>query len=148
MIGVAMPQLDILYHQINPPVPGMLYLLESLTRGVPWNLPKHRRLLPVLLLSLYNLIIRPYCKDNTYLCHRTLGEVELVPSWKLHPSSVVFLALEGTLNTSRAERWSSTSPSFKSCSLQQWPACRTCWCNSGTRVTGITNHLKKKHNWT
>lgn len=33
------------------------------------------------------------------------------------------------------------APKYRPDNLQQWPACKTCWCSSRTNVTGVTNHI-------
>lgn len=52
-----MPQLDILRHQVKPSVPrNWLYHIELLAKRV--DTYKHKRLLPMVLITLYNCMIQ------------------------------------------------------------------------------------------
>lgn len=83
-MGEMMPQLDILYHQVNPSVPGMSYILLSIWPKGSQRTSKHHRLFLRPLLILQNLTVRLLLKTPlTYVIKH--GEMELEPNSKFHP---------------------------------------------------------------
>lgn len=52
-----------------------LHFVESLAKGVPYPYPKHYRLVPMLLITLHKMKIRPY-----YICHQTLRNRDWYPT--------------------------------------------------------------------
>lgn len=69
VIGEAMPQVDIVYYQVKPPVPGMAYVLLSCwPKGFPGN-STTAKIFPRLLVPFHNLMVRSTSEDSTYICH-------------------------------------------------------------------------------
>lgn len=56
---------DISCYHVKPPEPEMHYSVLSHWQQVP------KRLLPLLLVTLHNLVAKPYAKHTTHLCYQT-----------------------------------------------------------------------------
>lgn len=116
-----------------------LYLLKSLTWGVPWFLSKHGYYHGRCLLS------TTWCWDpitEGTTCNKT-RELKPVPIQKVHPYWLAFKVHEGRLSNKRGGRQTPVAYSYECCSLQQCRACNTYFCNSDTNVMEVTNHFFK-----
>lgn len=125
---------------VKTPVPGMSYILmshwpkESNRTSCPHPHFKHHRPLPRLMVTFYNLI----AEDNAYVIKH--GEGKLVLNWRLYLCWLALIVLECALPiTRRGKRINSLS--YKPCHMQQWPACKIYWCNTGTNATGVTTYF-------
>lgn len=96
----TMPQTDIWYHQVKPPLPGMGYILLSCwpKRSHKKQTDKHYWLLPRLFVTLHYPLVRSYCWRYHLFMFLNHREVKLVSNQKLHPYWLALTLLEGTLD--------------------------------------------------
>ena len=137
-IGEAMPQLDILWHQVEHPVPRMNYiLLNHCSKG------SHRQLQTSQDISkaigyLHNLMVRLYCWSYfmhlTYIIKygKTESQISLLLTRIHRVGSYSFWLLEEkTVSTTQLQvLWSTTVTAYK-----------IYCCSSSTDVMEVTNHF-------
>lgn len=88
-----------------------------------------------LLVTLYNMTVRPYCWWQYILISLSMGKL----SWCLrHPYWLVFIVLEGIMTHCW---WRKVIRNL----TEQWKlwAKIAAWCNRGTHIMWVTNHMTK-----
>lgn len=124
-----MLQLDILFHQEEPPVARMSNMCWVIDKSGPMdslNITGYGQ--GYWLLTNYNLTLRPCC----WLQHFFMLSTTEKSSWFLADALHLLISVhgfEGTLHVTERKSSSSLSPGYKPCGLQQSPSCKIYWYN-------------------
>lgn len=108
-----------------------LNIIKLLTKGAPWKSPCNLGYCQSYWLHSRNWWQGPVVEDTSCTSHwtqRSQASVQLrsSQSWKL-------------LDLLPQEK-DNHQASYKPSDIQRWPACLIHWCNSGTKIVGVTNH--------